>query len=220
MENQEYIWRWLRAHTDLPDESIAGIIGNLQAESGCEPGRKQGDFSSDRSSSKVYCAGVNDGSISADRFAHDAIGFGLAQWTYYSRKEKLLSFCKAKGKPIEDMDSQLTFLVKEMQQDYSGLWNNLLSCSNVKTATDLVLRIYERPAVLNLDARFEAAKGFYNSYNGMTFEDASVYELPDYDSQALPAEENAPLIDDAIEQLQTAIALLQDAILALKGGAQ
>lgn len=209
MENQEYIWRWLRANTDLPDESIAGIIGNLQAESGCEPGRKQGDFSSDRSSSKVYCAAVNSGSITADRFAHDAIGFGLAQWTYYSRKEKLLSFCKGRGKPIEDMDSQLAFLVNEMQQDYSSLWKSLLSCSNVKTATDIVLRQYERPAVLNLDARYEFAKQVFNKYNGLftgSVEDPPA-AIPNVGSQA------------TIEQIDACIAMLQELKFQLKGGA-
>jgi long-subunit fatty acid transport protein len=38
------------------------------------------------------------------------LGYGLAQWTFWSRKQALLDFAKTAGKSIGDMTMQLDFL--------------------------------------------------------------------------------------------------------------
>jgi hypothetical protein len=43
-------------------------------------------------------------------FMKDKAGYGLAQWTFWSRKQALLDFAKRKGKSIGDLQMQLDFL--------------------------------------------------------------------------------------------------------------
>ena len=69
-----------------------GLMGNWMAESGLEPNRVQGDFNTGRTLSRAYTDDVMAGRISRSQFARDAKGYGLAQWTYYTRKEDLYDF--------------------------------------------------------------------------------------------------------------------------------
>ena len=76
----------------------------------------------------------------------DSAGYGLAQWTYWSRKDALLASCKAAGASVGDMDAQLNFLLKELSVGYSGLLSTLKSASSVREASNAVLLQFERPA--------------------------------------------------------------------------
>ena len=49
-------------------------------------------------------------------FVHDSAGYGLAQWTFWSRKQKLLVFALSRGKSIGDLEMQLDFLWKELTE--------------------------------------------------------------------------------------------------------
>jgi len=79
MSNKQLIYKLLR-NAGITEAGALGILGNWQAESGCEPNRLQGDFSSFRTVSKDYTARVMSGAISRDQFARDQKGYGLAQW--------------------------------------------------------------------------------------------------------------------------------------------
>ena len=71
---------------------VAGLMGNLQAESGLCPYRVQGDFSTGWTESANYTARVDSGEISEDDFVNNGPGgggYGLAQWTFWSRKQGL-----------------------------------------------------------------------------------------------------------------------------------
>ena len=70
---------------------------------------------------------------------------GLAQWTYYTRKQALLNFVKAAGKSIGDLETQLAFLLQEIK-GYTSVWNALTTATSVREASDVVLMKYERPA--------------------------------------------------------------------------
>ena len=92
----------------MTDAVALGFLGNWQQESGCEPNRLQGDFSSFRTTSKAYTAGVSSGSISRQQFGSDQKGYGLAQWTFVNtartdgRKFDLYDFWKRSGTPEAD----------------------------------------------------------------------------------------------------------------------
>jgi len=182
------IWNYLKTNTSLPDVSIAGIMGNLECESNCESCRKQGDFSADRSASKEYARQANAGT---NNFVYDSIGFGLAQWTYYSRKENLLNSCRSQGKGVEDEEAQLAFMLAEMQMEFSNMWKRLFSCTTIADAAGLVCREYERPAVLNITERTKAGQKIYDEFHGKDVE---------------------PVVDKTAK----AIALLEEAIALLK----
>ena len=135
-----------------------GLLGNLQAESGCESCRLQGDFDMSRSRSKAYAAKVDSGEMSVHIFARDAQGWGLAQWTYWSRKEALYYYCRGRGASVADEPSQAAFIVKEMQEGYPQLWQFLCSTDEMFTATKRICEEYERPAINNVQARYAMAQ--------------------------------------------------------------
>lgn len=164
-DNHRKIRSWLKSGTELPDEAIAGIMGNMEAESNCEPCRLQGDFSAGRERSVAYAAAVDSGEKTAEAFRGDSLGWGLCQWTYFSRKAELLEFCRNRGFGIADLEGQLLFFVYEMQREYPNLWRRLLSCRDVTEATRLVITEYERPAVLNTDQRAAYARQFYEEFH-------------------------------------------------------
>ena len=141
----------------MSETAALGMLGNWQCESGNEPFRVQGDFSPYRTASKAYVQGVTNGSISRDQFAHDQKGFGLAQWTYFSRKYALYDYWKSSGKALDDAAMQTDFAYLELEQSYPALLAFLKSTTDVFTATSRICREYERPAVNNIDARFADA---------------------------------------------------------------
>ena len=144
----------------LTKAGALGLMGNWMAESGCEANRLQGDFTDGRLLSVTYTKDVTAGRISRTQFARDQKGYGLAQWTYFSRKEALYDFWKNSGTDLGDVRMQVKFALHELstEGEYAGLWSVLKTTDDIWTATDKVCRLYERPYYNNVDARFRYAK--------------------------------------------------------------
>ena len=159
MKNAQSIYNQLLA-SGVTKAGALGLMGNWMAESGLEANRLQGDFNEGRTLSRAYTADVMSGRISRSQFARDSKGYGLAQWTYYTRKEDLYDFWKGSGKALDDVSLQVTFALQELstQGEYSGLWAVLKTTDDIWTATDKVCRLYERPYYNNVDARYRYAK--------------------------------------------------------------
>ena len=165
MSNKQLIYKLLR-NAGITEAGALGILGNWQAESGCEPNRLQNDFSSYRTLSKDYTARVMSGAISRDQFAKDQKGYGLAQWTYFNfntgqgRKLDLYDFWKRSGKALDDVTMQVAFALHELttQGQYATLLQILKTTDDIWTATDKVCRIYEQPYYCNVDERYRNAK--------------------------------------------------------------
>ena len=122
----------------------AGMMGNLYAESALRPNNLQNTYEKKFGMTDAeYTAAVDGGSYT--NFVKDSAGYGLAQWTYWSRKQALLEFAQAAGKSIGDLQMQLHFLWKELQ-GYTSVLNTLKTATTVKAASDAVLTGYERPA--------------------------------------------------------------------------
>ena len=121
------IWGYFQAK-GLTVYGIAGLMGNLYAESGLNP----------RNLQNTYEKSLN--------FVYDKAGYGLAQWTYWSRKQALLAFAKAAGKSIGDLHMQLDFLWKELTESYPGVLAVLRSATSVLEASNAVLLNFEKPA--------------------------------------------------------------------------
>lgn len=187
--SKESIWSFLKNRTTLSDEAIAGIMGNFEAESNCEACRLQGDFTSDRSKSKAYAQATMAGS---NNFVRDSQGWGLAQWTYWSRKQNLLSCCQSYGANIDDESAQLEFFLAEMQNEYVSTWKLLLNTKDIYTAAKLVCEQYERPAVCNNKVRANYGQQIYNQFHG---KDITPEPVTDEIAQAIK------LIQQALELL-------------------
>lgn len=141
--NEEKIWKFLKSK-GFTDFGVAGLMGNLYAESGLSPINLQNSYEKKLNfTDQSYTQAVDNGSYT--NFVKDAAGYGLAQWTYWSRKQNLLNYARSVGKSIGDLDMQLEFLCKELS-GYSVVWKTLQSATSVFEASNAVLLQYERPA--------------------------------------------------------------------------
>ena len=156
MSYHQTIYNLLRGY-GLSEAGALGMLGNWECESGCEPYRVQGDYQASRAISKAYVAAIEGGLSTREKFANDQKGFGLAQWTYFSRKDMLWEVWKQSGKHIDSIELQVDFAMRELQGEYSGLLSFLKTAEAIWDCTDRICREYERPAVNNVQARYEAA---------------------------------------------------------------
>ena len=141
---EEKIWNFLKSK-GLSDYGAAGLMGNLFAESGLNPQNLQNSYEKKLGHTDAsYTAAVDNGSYK--NFARGAAGYGLAQWTYHTRKAALLEYAKAAGKSIGDLETQLGFLMKELTEGYKATLSVLKSAKTVTAASNAVLTQYERPA--------------------------------------------------------------------------
>lgn len=141
MEKQiwTYLYNWLGN-----DYGTAGLMGNLFAESALISTNLQNTYNSKFGlTDEQYTARVDNGSYT--NFVHDSAGYGLAQWTFWSRKKALYDFAKAKNKSIGDLDMQLEFLKKELSENYPSLVLELKNATSVLEASNSVLTKFEQP---------------------------------------------------------------------------
>ncbi|MCD8300396.1 MAG: phage tail tip lysozyme [Clostridiales bacterium] len=93
---------------------------------------------------KAYMDAIDDGSYT--KFSSDSAGYGLAQWTYSTRKKALKEYADAQNASIGNLSMQLAFLIKEMSSDYKTVLSTLKSATTVLQASNAVLTKYEKPA--------------------------------------------------------------------------
>ena len=148
---QEKVWNALRS-AGFSEYATAGVMGNIQAESGFDPGVEE---------------------------HANSVGFGLCQWSY-GRREKLEAYAASKGVSASDVDTQIEFLISELTpggagpaqgyatyqllsyNGYNGdMWKNATSPEDAATA---FCWSFERPGTPNLTTRQESARQYYNLY--------------------------------------------------------
>ena len=142
--SEKTIWEYLKAQ-GLTDAGTAGLMGNLYAESGLRPNNLQNSYEGKLGMADAeYTEMVDRGTYA--NFGNDRAGYGLAQWTYPSRKAALLAYAKAARKSIGDLEMQLGFLMQELSTGYKTVLNVLRTTVSVREASDIVLLQFERPA--------------------------------------------------------------------------
>lgn len=127
------------------DYGVFGLMGNLKAESGLKANNLQNTYSKKFGmTDEEYTKAVDDGSYT--NFVKDSAGYGLAQWTYWLRKQRLLQYAQAYECSIGDENMQVDFLIGELMASYSSVLNVLKTATFIREASDCVLTQYERPA--------------------------------------------------------------------------
>lgn len=163
--NDEKIWRYLRQR-GLNEFGVAGLMGNLYAESGLNPQNLQNTYEKKLGFADAsYTKAVDMGRY--QNFVKDKAGYGLAQWTFWSRKQNLLNFARATGKSIGDLEMQLDFLWKELSESYPCVVQTLCSATSVLEASNAVLLQFERPADQSVAVQKKRAgfgQGFYKRF--------------------------------------------------------
>lgn len=163
--DSEKIWNRLDDE-GFNDYGKGGLIGNLDAESGLKPKNLQNSYEKKLGyTDDSYTAAVDNSSYG--NFVKDSAGYGLAQWTYWSRKQNMLTFARAAGKSIGDLEMQLDFLCKELKESYSTVYSKLKTAASVREASDIVLTQFERPADQSEAVKLKRAnmgQKYYNQY--------------------------------------------------------
>lgn len=164
--NEMAIWQYLMERLNNP-YAVAAIMGNFDIESKLNPVCLQGSYVKRLNmTSADYTSKVDAGDYSADEFIHDGAGYGLAQWTYWSRKKSLLDFAKENNKSIGDLRLQLDFFWQEVQL-YKTVIETLKSAKSVREASDIFATKYEKPADISdtaLQRRADAGTKYYLIY--------------------------------------------------------
>lgn len=175
MTNDKTIWEFLKSH-GLNDYGAAGLMGNLYAESGLLPTNLQNTYNNKFGmTDDEYTASVDNGSYG--NFVHDSAGYGLAQWTFWSRKEGLLNYAKSTGKSIGDLTMQLEYLLQELASGYKTVLSTLKSATSVLQASNSVLLQFERPADQSAAVQTKRAsygQNYYNQFAGTAQEGGNV----------------------------------------------
>ena len=160
-------WDFFRT-LGMPEYGVAGLIGNISMESAIRPNNLQNSFEKKLGmNDQQYTAAVDNGTYK--NFVKDGAGYGLAQWTYYTRKQGLLDFAKQCKMSICDINLQLTYLTQELQTKYKGVWDGLFAAKSVAEASNIVLLQFERPAdqsVANQQKRAQCCQGYYDRFKG------------------------------------------------------
>jgi len=147
-------------------------MGNIQQESAFRSNNVE-----DRSGipDETYTRMVDDGSYSRQDFMYDggkAYGYGLCQWTYFSRKAGLYDLAKSRHVSIADEQMQIDWLWEELgQPPYVSVKNCLLSGASLYDMTAKFMRTFENPADQSDDAinyRVSCAKAILDEFSGTT----------------------------------------------------
>lgn len=163
--DEQRIWNYFKSK-GLNDYGCAGLLGNLQAESGLKSNNLQNTY--ERSlgyTDDKYVVAVDNGTYT--NFIYDSAGFGLAQWTYWSRKKSLYEYAKSKNASIGSLEMQLDFLYKELSENYSSVLATLKTAKSIQEASNAVLLKFECPAdqsVSMQNKRASYGQNYYNKY--------------------------------------------------------
>lgn len=174
MDVPEYIYARL-VQAGMTREGAAAVLGNVQHESAFKP-----DNVEDRSgiNDQEYVRRVNSGAMSKQQFMSDTFGFGLAQWTYPPRKGWMWDWFKERGKSIDDLEEQVSFLIWEMKEHYSGCWNQCCRSEDLNANVRKLLWEWENPAnkEAQMGVRYTAALQWYSKFSGL---DVGEVQAPD-----------------------------------------
>lgn len=153
--NEEKIWYFFK-QKGYSDYAVAGIIGNLFAESGLRPNNLQNTFESKLNmTDEVYTQSVDNCTYKS--FSDDGAGYGLAQWTFWSRKAGLLKLARESKTSIANLEMQLDYLLKEIRS-YGSMNARLEDATSVREASDIILLEFERPADVSESVKVKRAE--------------------------------------------------------------
>ena len=148
-------------------EAACALLANLQAESALKPNNLEDTKNSSLGmSDEEYTAAVDNGSYR--NFVNDSCGYGLAQWTWWTRKQNLLAFARGRMKSIGDFDMQMDFLFKEMQESFPGIYRDMKTSHDLEYLVHELLWKWENPDEKenNMKTRMAYAQGWYQKYSG------------------------------------------------------
>lgn len=129
-------------------EAACSLLAMIQGESA---------FRADNAEDRIHASGISDAeyirradagliTYNGKNFIYDSVGFGYAQWTFWSRKKFFYEFCMKRGTSIADHESQKEFIFVEMQRDFPAVWKLCHDSHNLSEITKILINVWENPA--------------------------------------------------------------------------
>lgn len=165
VEVTKALWKFLK-DKGMPETGIAGVMGNLDAESCIEPRILEKKYQTLLGvTSEQYIAEVDSGV----RPFETKCGFGIAQWTSVGRKSHLKQLCDKYHTSIGDANTQFLMLWEELTGAYKKKVLDTLmdSTKTVADCAKVFMLKFEVPAnqtEANQNKRAENAQKFYDLY--------------------------------------------------------
>lgn len=142
---KEYIWNYFKEKIGN-EYGVAGLMGNLQAESNLNPINLENQYETSLGmNDEQYTSAVDNGTYTESQFVNDSAGYGLAQWTYHSRKQALYNLYKTGYSSIGSIELACEYLWYELQNEFAGVLAVLKSATSIREASDKVLHDFENP---------------------------------------------------------------------------
>ena len=130
------VWNFFYNKKKYSPYAVASLMGNMEKECAFSVTRVQ-NYSKGHSYERTY---TNNASWCGNRsdtcgwdgkkcFVHDSVGYGLFQWTYWSRKLGLLELARSTRTSVGDVETQLQWLISEGET--KPFLNIATTCSSV-----------------------------------------------------------------------------------------
>ena len=214
IERANYIYKVCRA-AGMTYAGAIGMLGNLQGETSdfdpmsCETQYLNRYGLTDAEYTRRADAGKK---IHGDYyFTHDSAGYGIVQWTYWSRKKGLLDFAKEAGKSVGDLDVQIAYMLKELSGYYTAAWKVLTATESIYEAVKICVTAYEKPA--NQADAISRRTAYANAWAKL---------IPDGDAAepSVPTQDDKPTGESYDRRKVIALALAEVGYLEKKSAAQ
>lgn len=125
---EQDIFDYLTKNLGYSVSATCGIMANVYCESSFYSNNLQNSYNKSLGyTDEEYTTAVDNGTYT--NFVNDKAGYGLCQWTYYTRKQELLNNAKARGVSISNLEMQLDFLHTELKRS-TALMNIIKSAAN------------------------------------------------------------------------------------------
>ena len=136
--NVERAWNFYQEE-GFSEEATAGILGNFMRESKMNPAVEE---------------------------IGNKIGYGIAQWSF-TRRTDLEKWTKENNFLVSSLEGQLNFSIYEMQKMKFGKYSyaQFKKLKDVREATEVFEKHFERAGVVALDERIKYAQETYNQYS-------------------------------------------------------
>lgn len=164
MDNDKIIWNFFKSK-GLSDAACAGLLGNACAESNLDPQNLEDTYEKKLGYSNFsYTQAVDNKTY--NNFIYDSAGYGIFQFTYYTLKQGLLTYCQNHKKSIGDLNAQLEYSWQLFNTNYISMLKILKETNSVKEASDVVLYKFEAPAnaATKSTQRYNMSMNYYNKF--------------------------------------------------------
>ena len=182
---EEKVWNAFRT-AGYSEYATAGAMSNFSHESGFISNNLENSFESIIGmNDEQYTQAVNNGSYTRDKFISDhtmanaGAGYGLAQWTWYTRKAALYDYAKSKGVGIDNEEMQIMFILGEVNPNggadgYASFqaletrgytYSQWTEATNPEDAALAFCALFEGPES-DYNLRRAQARTYYEQYKG------------------------------------------------------